>query len=134
MLRTPYLAGETDVGQLNTIFRARGTPTEEDWPGLTKLPDYIEMKSYPKVVSSTLFTATDATSIDLLDKMLVFNPSSRITAKQALSHAYFSSAPAPTHHSKLPMITKPIVETENEKEERKRKLAEGNILLHISCK
>jgi cyclin-dependent kinase 7 len=32
MLRTPYLAAETDIGQLKTIFRALGTPTDEDWP------------------------------------------------------------------------------------------------------
>ena len=32
MLRTPYLAGESDIAQFTTILRALGTPTEEDWP------------------------------------------------------------------------------------------------------
>lgn len=32
MLRIPYLPGESDMDQLKTIFRALGTPTEEDWP------------------------------------------------------------------------------------------------------
>lgn len=32
MLRVPYMAGESDVEQLNTIFRALGTPTEAEWP------------------------------------------------------------------------------------------------------
>lgn len=32
MLRTPYLAGETDMDQIKTTFRALGTPTELDWP------------------------------------------------------------------------------------------------------
>ena len=32
MLRTPYLPGDSDVDQIHTIFRALGTPTEEDWP------------------------------------------------------------------------------------------------------
>lgn len=32
MLRTPYFASETDLGQLDTIFRALGTPTEQIWP------------------------------------------------------------------------------------------------------
>lgn len=32
MLRVPYMAGESDFEQLNTIFRALGTPTEQDWP------------------------------------------------------------------------------------------------------
>jgi cyclin-dependent kinase 7 len=34
MLRTPYLAAETDLGQLKVILKALGTPTEEDWPVL----------------------------------------------------------------------------------------------------
>lgn len=32
MLRLPYMAGETDFDQLNVIFRALGTPSEEEWP------------------------------------------------------------------------------------------------------
>ena len=32
LLRTPYLAGESDLAQLELIFKALGTPTEEDWP------------------------------------------------------------------------------------------------------
>ena len=32
MLRTPYLPGESDLSQLETIFRALGTPTDVDWP------------------------------------------------------------------------------------------------------
>lgn len=32
MLRIPYLPGESDMDQIKTIFRALGTPTEEEWP------------------------------------------------------------------------------------------------------
>jgi serine/threonine protein kinase len=32
MLRIPYLPGESDMDQLKTIFRALGTPTDEEWP------------------------------------------------------------------------------------------------------
>jgi cyclin-dependent kinase 7 len=32
MLRIPYLPGESDMDQLRTIFRALGSPTEDDWP------------------------------------------------------------------------------------------------------
>lgn len=38
MLRTPYLPGESDMDQLKTIFRALGTPTEEEWPVRLFLP------------------------------------------------------------------------------------------------
>lgn len=32
MLRVPYMPGESDLSQLQSIFKALGTPTEEDWP------------------------------------------------------------------------------------------------------
>lgn len=32
MLRVPYMAGESDFEQLNTIFSALGSPTEAEWP------------------------------------------------------------------------------------------------------
>jgi len=32
LLRNPYLPGNADMDQLDTIFRALGTPTESDWP------------------------------------------------------------------------------------------------------
>jgi cyclin-dependent kinase 7 len=32
LLRNPYLPGNTDMDQLDTMFRALGTPTEADWP------------------------------------------------------------------------------------------------------
>ena len=42
--RVPFLPGETDLDQVSKIFQCMGTPTEETWPGVTKLPDYIEFK------------------------------------------------------------------------------------------
>jgi len=42
MLRVPFMAGESDMEQLNTIFTALGTPSEKDWPvsALLFLPPY----------------------------------------------------------------------------------------------
>ncbi|PVV03785.1 hypothetical protein BB560_001720 [Smittium megazygosporum] len=125
MLRTPYLPGDTDIDQLQIIVKALGTPTEEDWPGLTKLPNYIELKPYPKVVFSDLFTAADANALDLLSKLLTFDPSKRITSRQALLHPYFSSLPRPTLPENLPKISKPIIETTQQVEERKLHIAKA---------
>lgn len=121
MLRTPYLAGESDMDQLKTIFRALGTPTEQDWPGHTKLPDYVPIGQFPKTPLRDLFTAASADTLNLLSQCLVYEPRKRISAKdvrrfpphyilshtnraacKALHHAYFFALPYPSHPSKLP--------------------------------
>jgi len=49
MLRTPYLPGESDMDQLKTIFRALGTPTEEEWPvrPVNISLSYLSFRNYP---------------------------------------------------------------------------------------
>ena len=37
IIRAPFVAGNTDIHQLDLICQAIGTPTEENWPGVTKL-------------------------------------------------------------------------------------------------
>ncbi|KAI0923852.1 cyclin-dependent serine/threonine protein kinase [Taiwanofungus camphoratus] len=102
MLRTPYLPGESDMDQLKTIFRALGTPTEEDWPGHTKLPDYVPLGQFPRTPLRELFTAASADCLNLLSKCLIYEPRRRVSAKDALNHPYFFALPYPTHPSKLP--------------------------------
>lgn len=82
MLRTPYFAGDSDLDQLSKIFAALGTPTEENWPGLTSLPDYIQFNHSPGTPFKQLFTAAGDDAIDLLAQMLKFNPNSRISAAE----------------------------------------------------
>ncbi|THU86232.1 Pkinase-domain-containing protein [Dendrothele bispora CBS 962.96] len=103
MLRTPYLAGDSDINQLDTIFRALGTPTEQEWPGHTKLPNWHQPSTtYPKTPLRDLFTAASADTLSLLGKCLVYEPRKRISALEALNHPYFFAIPYPTHPSKLP--------------------------------
>ena len=108
------------MDQLKTIFRALGTPTEEDWPvrisingsilicltmlqqGHTKLPDYVPVGQFPKPPLRDLFTAATTEAINLLGRCLVYEPRKRITCKEALNHPYFFAMPYPTHPSKLP--------------------------------
>ncbi|KAM5532377.1 hypothetical protein V8D89_013971 [Ganoderma adspersum] len=106
MLRTPYLPGETDMDQLKTIFRALGTPTEDDWPGHTKLHDYVPVGQFPKTPLRELFTAASADCLNLLNKCLIYDPKRRIGAKDALNHPYFFALPYPSHPSKLPKPAK----------------------------
>jgi len=122
MLRTPYLPGESDMEQLNIIFQALGTPTEETWPGMKSLPvpSTYEFPVYPKTPWRNLFTAAGNDALDLLEKMLTYNPVKRISAQDALLHPYFRNKPRPTNPSKLPHCTK-----EDLNNSKKRKHLEG---------
>ncbi|SCV70316.1 BQ2448_1710 [Microbotryum intermedium] len=115
MLRVPYMAAESDVEQLNVIFSALGTPTEKDWPGHKSLPDYISLEPHkPKQDLRLLFAASNE-AIDLLSRLLLYDPRKRISTKNALLHPYFSKHPLPTPPGKLPKPTK--VEKRKEEEE-----------------
>lgn len=93
LLRVPYLQGNSDIDQLSRVFTARGTPTEETWPGVSELPDYIAFHVQPTPPLSRLFTAASEDTLELLDKFLTLNPATRITAPDALEHAYFKTEP-----------------------------------------
>jgi cyclin-dependent kinase 7 len=102
MLRTPYLTGMNELDQLGKIFHALGTPSDDVWPGMSALPNYIEFTPSQAPPLASIFSAAPEDALDLLAKMLKFNPSERLTAAEALKHPYFANAPAPTPVDKLP--------------------------------
>ncbi|KAF5405018.1 Cyclin-dependent kinase 1 [Paragonimus heterotremus] len=87
--------GDSEIDQLFRIFRLLGTPSEDVWPGVTNLPDY-KKKGFPMWRDSKLTTnenitkAFDDVGLALLQAMLIYEPSRRITARDALLHPYFT--------------------------------------------
>uniref|UniRef100_A0A8C9W4R1 Cyclin-dependent kinase 7 n=1 Tax=Scleropages formosus TaxID=113540 RepID=A0A8C9W4R1_SCLFO len=102
LLRVPFLPGDSDLDQLTKIFEALGTPTEETWPGLTSLPDYVSFKLFPGTPLENIFSAASDDLLELLRGLFTFNPCTRITATQALKKSYFSNRPGPTPGPQLP--------------------------------
>ena len=89
--RKPLFPGDSEIDEIFRIFRILGTPNEEIWPDVNYLPDFIS--SFPQWKKKPLSEAVpslDANGIDLLDQMLVYDPSRRISAKRALIHPYFN--------------------------------------------
>ncbi|KAL6999306.1 Cyclin-dependent kinase B2-2 [Sarracenia purpurea var. burkii] len=81
--------GDSELQQLLHIFRLLGTPNEEVWPGVSKLRNWHEYPQWsPQKLSSTV-PNLDEDGLDLLLKMLQYEPSKRISAKKAMEHPYF---------------------------------------------
>merc|ERR1739842_159764 len=89
--KRPLFQGDSEIDQLFRIFRVLKTPTDDMWPGVSQLPDF--KVHFPAWSTYSLVEQMDGhldqNGIDLLDKMLVYDPSKRISAKQALQHPYF---------------------------------------------
>ncbi|GAA5926570.1 TFIIH complex serine/threonine-protein kinase subunit KIN28 [Sporobolomyces koalae] len=102
MLRVPFMAGESDMEQLQTIFNALGTPTEREWPGFTKLSSAVQFEPKPRSDLSMLFSAAPSNALSLLTSLLTYDPRKRLDSVQALKHAYFSTSPHPTKPAFLP--------------------------------
>uniref|UniRef100_A0A0E0J4T7 Protein kinase domain-containing protein n=3 Tax=Oryza TaxID=4527 RepID=A0A0E0J4T7_ORYNI len=86
----PLFPGDSEIDELFKIFRVLGTPNEQSWPGVSSLPDY--KSAFPKWQAQALATIVptlDPAGLDLLSKMLRYEPNKRITARQALEHEYF---------------------------------------------
>uniref|UniRef100_A0A673LTT2 Cyclin-dependent kinase 7 n=1 Tax=Sinocyclocheilus rhinocerous TaxID=307959 RepID=A0A673LTT2_9TELE len=124
LLRVPFLAGDSDLDQLTKIFEALGTPTEETWPGLSSLPDYVSFKLFPGTPLEHIFSAAGDDLLELLKGLFTFNPCTRTTASQALKMKYFSNRPGPTPG---PLLPRPNSSTEALKEKE-------NLLIGIKRK
>lgn len=87
----PLFPGDSEIDQIFKIFRIMGTPNDEIWPGVAKLPDYKPtFPQWSKQDLSSLIQSLDADGIDMLQRTLTYDAAKRISAKRALCHPYFS--------------------------------------------
>lgn len=88
----PLVAGTSEGDQLDRIFRLLGTPDRADYPGIVDLPEYHpNLPRYPPPPNgfAGLVPTLDGTGVDLLSKMLQYDPARRLTANEALKHPFF---------------------------------------------
>lgn len=95
----PLFAGTKVDEELKLIFYTLGTPTEKTLPGVTTNPEFeaLRVPFYPGESWKRIAARLDDTGIDLLDKFLRYNPHSRISARDAMMHKFFSLYPSEIH-------------------------------------
>jgi len=94
LLRKPIMPGKDPENQLEMIFNLIGTPEEEDIQAIPnsrskRMVDRLAKKA-PRNFTE-FFHGANPLALDLLAKLLHFNPAKRLTVEEALNHPYLST-------------------------------------------
>ncbi|KAI7740016.1 hypothetical protein M8C21_028034 [Ambrosia artemisiifolia] len=91
MNRKPLFPGKDHVHQMRLLTELLGTPSESDL-GFIKNEDAIrfiaQLPQHPRKSLPKTFPHVHPLAIDLVEKMLTFDPAKRITVEEALAHPY----------------------------------------------
>ncbi|KAJ7239751.1 kinase-like domain-containing protein [Mycena haematopus] len=84
-----------EIGLAWSIFKIRGTPTDETWPTFRDLPgassvNFMVVPKVPLVSFLANLPANPVAVLNLMEDLLVYPPTQRISARDALNHAWFS--------------------------------------------
>lgn len=106
ILGRPLFIGESSIDQLVEIIKILGTPTRDDINSMN--PNYLEHK-FPKIKPITLlklFKHCPRDLVELLAKLLNYDPNKRIDCMNALLNSYFDELKMES--LKLPDFKSPI--------------------------
>jgi len=93
LLDKPLFAGDSEIGQIFKIFQIMGTPNEDSWPGISKLPDFkFTFPNWKPKKFSDIFSKCelDKNGLDLIERLLLMDPDKRISISEALEHVKIS--------------------------------------------
>ncbi|KAG5634966.1 hypothetical protein H0H81_000202 [Sphagnurus paluster] len=91
---TPLFRGRDNQDQLLHIMRIIGTPSDAQFRKMLKDSPEIQVKQfqrYPKLNLEQVLPKASREAIDLLEKLIKFDPTERISANEALNHPYFTN-------------------------------------------
>jgi len=96
--RKYFLTGKDTKHQLELIFETLGHPPKEDIDAIPKEKLRKLLHSLPKKTPPSLeilFPTANPQALDLLKKLLKFNPKKRLTVEEALEHPYLAALHLP---------------------------------------
>ncbi|KAJ7596589.1 Pkinase-domain-containing protein [Mycena floridula] len=94
----PLFRGRDNQDQLLNIMRIIGTPSDAEFQKIFKDSPEITVKQfprYPKMNLASVLPKASPQALDLLERLLKFDPSQRLSAAEALNHPYFTQANPP---------------------------------------
>ena len=84
------LLGDSEIDELFRIFRLRGTPNDEIWPGVTTLKDWKpKFPQWHRQPLEQTLPSLCAEGVDLLGQMIEYDPARRISAKRGMPKQCF---------------------------------------------
>ena len=88
--RKPMFCGNSERDQFIKICSVLGTPSESSWPGINKLCRYYQDINEQGIDLYERYKRVGEEGVNLLYRLLTFNPEKRISATDALSHKFIS--------------------------------------------
>jgi mitogen-activated protein kinase 15 len=104
----PMFPGKSTMNQLERIIEVTGRPSKADMTAIrskftTTMLDSLNIK--PQKALNALFPAASTEALDLLRKLLQFNPEKRLDSAAALRHPYLAQFHNPDDE---PVLSRPI--------------------------
>ncbi|KAA0724091.1 Cyclin-dependent kinase 10 [Triplophysa tibetana] len=100
----PLLPGASEIQQVDLIVQLLGTPSENIWPGFSRLPlvGQYSIRKQPYNNLKNKFAWLSEAGLRLLNLLFMYNPQRRATAKECLESSYFKEKPLPCEPELMP--------------------------------
>ena len=105
----PIFQGQNDIDQIYRVIQILGTIDEEKWQGAKFLPDYnkIEFPAMSSLRLDKVIPRASKEAIDLLNGLLAYDPTRRLSCVEALQHPFFCTLPKPAKPDELIIPLRP---------------------------